>query len=118
MDCYGISQNPETKDYIIIMKYIHNGSLRKYLNNNYNKLNFRDKIKQLHDIVKGLNLIHKKKLVHKDFHSGNVLNDTVNKKFSGAYRNLNFIRCYITDLGLCRPVNEKSKEKTLEYCLM
>jgi len=30
--CYGVSQDPKTKNYIIVMKYFPSGNLRKYLN--------------------------------------------------------------------------------------
>lgn len=48
-------------------------------------------------ITSGLNSIHSKGLVHKDFHSGNILN----------YGCLS----YITDLGLCRPTSGNDDEK-------
>jgi len=50
----------------------------------------------LSSISKGLGVIRKQGLVHRDFHSGNVLND---EYYS-----------YITDLGLSRPVNSQKKE--------
>ncbi|CAG8741053.1 14538_t:CDS:2, partial [Racocetra fulgida] len=48
-----------------------------------------------------LHEIHEKGFVHRDFHPGNVLIDSNSEKL------------YITDLGLCRPANEKSKEKKI-----
>ncbi|RHZ35942.1 protein kinase [endosymbiont GvMRE of Glomus versiforme] len=95
--CYGISQDPVTKDYAMVMQYVHDGDLRQYLNKNYGKLNFEDKFLQLHYITKGLNSIHERGLIHKDLHAGNILN-SINA-------------CYITDLGLCRPANE-ANDKT------
>jgi serine/threonine protein kinase len=99
--CYGISQNPENGDYIIVMDYILGGNMKQYLqSNNYSKLNFRsfqDKLNKLHDIAKGLDSIHKKRLIHRDLHSGNILSGN------------NFF--YIADLGLCRPANETDKGK-------
>ncbi|GES87538.1 kinase-like domain-containing protein [Rhizophagus clarus] len=34
---YGITQDPETKDYMMVMEYVENGSLRNYLDKNYDK---------------------------------------------------------------------------------
>ena len=84
------------------MKYVEGGNLRQYLQKNYSKLRFKDKIDQLYQIALGLNSIHKQGLVHRDFHSGNILNkeDIIHN-----------ILCYITDLGLCQPVNEIKDEK-------
>jgi serine/threonine protein kinase len=98
--CYGISQDPETKNYAMVMNYVPNGNLRQYLDNNSSKdLQFR--ILQLHYIRAGLGTVHKQGLIHRDFHPGNVLN----------YDDpTNIIWCYIADLGLSRPANEEKRE--------
>ena len=96
VECYGISQDPETKNYVMVMQYMEGGNLREYLKDNYSKLYFFDKLSQLRDIAKGLNSIHQKELVHRDFHTGNILNKVVS----------NNVLCRITDLGLSKPVNE------------
>ncbi|CAG8702896.1 9076_t:CDS:2, partial [Ambispora leptoticha] len=93
--CHGVSQDPETNDYIMVMDYIEGGNLRKYLS--VSKLNFRDKLWQLRHVAKGLKSIHYKKLIHRDLHAGNILISNNNV-------------CLITDLGLCRPVDEKDDE--------
>src|SRR4051812_46911380 len=80
--CFGISQDPKTKNFILVMEYISE-------RNNYSTSN---KHGMLRDLISGLGLIHEQGLVHKDFHSGNVLGGK-----------------YITDLGLCRPVDEEDK---------
>lgn len=99
--CHGISRDSKTKNLIIVMKYAEGGNLRQYLQKKYSQLEFRDKMDQLYQIASGLNSIHKQELVHRDFHSGNILNK---KNFFNT-------SCYITDLGLCRPVNKIDKGK-------
>ncbi|RHZ36414.1 protein kinase domain-containing protein [endosymbiont GvMRE of Glomus versiforme] len=100
VECCGISEYPDTKEYIMVMKYISGGNLRQYLQDNYNKPNFEEKINfLLWSIASGLNTIHQQKLIHKDFHSGNII---MLDNFS-----------YITDLGLCKPANEASKENKI-----
>ncbi|MCE8163159.1 MAG: serine/threonine-protein kinase [Candidatus Moeniiplasma glomeromycotorum] len=96
VSCYGISQDPKTGNYVMIMSR-EESDLRQYLQKNHSKLDFEDKLLQLYYIAQGLNSIHDKKLIHRDFHAGNILKSHK--------------RCYITDLGLCRPVNETNKEK-------
>jgi len=98
--CYGISQD-KAGNYIMVMKYMQEGNLREYLKKNYRELSFYDedgggKINFLHQITQGLKDIHRKKLVHCDFHSGNIIVDGYN--------------CHITDLGLSKPVNEVKKD--------
>ena len=68
---------------MMVMEYIKNGCLRQHLNNNFNSLNWKEKLSN----------IHNKGLIHHDFHGGNILCD---EEYS-----------YITDLGLCKPANEK-----------
>jgi len=98
--CYGISQDPKTKDYLMVTTYIKDGNLRDYLRNNH--LSFKDKILLIESITWGMNLIHKQGLVHKDLHPGNILSLKASN---------NKTLCYIADLGLCRPTNEENKSK-------
>jgi serine/threonine protein kinase len=55
---YGITQDPKTNNYMMVLDYAENGNLRNYLNKNYNKLCWRDKIYYLLDITLGLKHIH------------------------------------------------------------
>ncbi|CAI2171893.1 3182_t:CDS:2 [Funneliformis geosporum] len=95
--CFGISRDPKTNNYIMVTEYIEGGDLRKYLKEKYNRLTFRNKLNNLLSIAEGLNYIHRAKLIHKDLHAGNILN--------------NKGKSYITDLGLCRPADEPSEGK-------
>jgi len=79
------------------MNYAESGSLRHNLNNIFNSMDWNDKLSILRQIMCGLNQIHDNKLIHHDFHCGNILN---------CYGN----RTYITDLGLCQPANEKPSQ--------
>jgi len=101
--CYGVSQNPGTKEYVMVMEYIRGGNLRQYLQKNARKLDLKKKLIQLRSIAEGLRNIHAKGLVHKDFHSGNILSSGKGSFFTD-------LKCHITDLGLCRPANETNQE--------
>jgi serine/threonine protein kinase len=90
---YGISQNPESKDYILVLDYIEGGDLNKWIIENNNKFNWSYKLLSLWNIVRGLKEIHKKKLVHRDFHTGNIL---VRNEYWP----------YISDMGLCGKVDD------------
>ncbi|RIB13266.1 kinase-like domain-containing protein, partial [Gigaspora rosea] len=92
---YGITKNPKDDQYMIVMQYAKQGSLRKLLNNKYNELDWTSKIIILHNIAYSLNTIHQAKLVHKNFHPGNIVSD-------------NMYISYITDFGLCKPVPRDS----------
>src|ERR1044072_4976798 len=71
---YGISQDPKTKNYVIVMEYMKDGNLREYLQNKNSELTLKNNLYKLEKIIDGLNSIHNQNLIHRDFHSGNVLN--------------------------------------------
>src|SRR6266542_284878 len=70
---YGITQNPITKDFIIIMKYYKLGSLKDYITKNFYNIKWDEKLEILEHIVEGLKHLHNQKIIHRDFHSGNIL---------------------------------------------
>ncbi|CAG8644202.1 1172_t:CDS:2, partial [Gigaspora margarita] len=72
---YGITQEPKTKDYMIVMHLFEQGNLRNYIRENYNKLTWIKKIEILLDIARGLHSIHQNGLCHKNIHTGNLLYD-------------------------------------------
>ncbi|EXX66299.1 hypothetical protein RirG_125150 [Rhizophagus irregularis DAOM 197198w] len=89
---YGISQNPNTKDYVMVLQYARGGNFNNWLNNNCKNFNWPNKLKVLNNIINGLNEIHQKRMVHRDLHTGNILfKDT----YYWATSN------YISDMGSC-----------------
>ena len=97
VQCYGITKFPENNNYAIVLPYVREGNLRDYLQNNHSKLTLKDRIAIFRNLCDSLDDIHEKDLIHCDLHSGNILIQ------GGA--------CYITDLGLCGPVDEESSSK-------
>ncbi|RIA94150.1 kinase-like domain-containing protein [Glomus cerebriforme] len=95
---YGITQDPDTKNYMMILDYAVNGSLRNYFDTNV-KLSWKDKFNILYHIANGLNNIHVNELIHRDLHIGNILH--AGKIIKNA--------C-ITDMGLCKPADYISTE--------
>ncbi|CAB4421958.1 unnamed protein product [Rhizophagus irregularis] len=90
--CYGITKDPKSNNFMMVMEYAENGSLRQMLNNSFNSMKWDIKLEILKRIANGLKDIHGQGLIHHDFHCGNILNSNNNYT-------------YITDLGLCRPAN-------------
>src|ERR1051326_7419473 len=91
--CLGISQDPVTSNYIMVMEFASLGSLYAYLNNN---MTWKERITALLDISIGLNTLHNNDLIHQDFHPGNLLFN--NQK-----------DLLITDFGLCNQTNQSSQ---------
>ncbi|RIA86158.1 kinase-like domain-containing protein [Glomus cerebriforme] len=95
---YGITQEPETKNYMMVLEYAENGSLRNCLDKNYNELDWKTKFIDLWRIAIGLGIIHDKELIHRDLHIGNILQLKNNP--------------YVTDMGLCKPADYNTLENT------
>ncbi len=70
---YGITKHPITNDFIIIMKYYELGSLKDYMTKNFYNIKWNEKLNILKYIAKGLDHIHNQNIIHRDFHSGNIL---------------------------------------------
>ncbi|RHZ74574.1 hypothetical protein Glove_220g30 [Diversispora epigaea] len=87
--CYGVTQDPQTKNYAFILEYAKNGDLHHFIHKNFEASTWSDKIKYLHYIIIGIEDIHEKNIVHRDLHSGNIL--------------VNNHHTIITDLGFCQP---------------
>ncbi len=81
---------------MMVLRYAYDGSLRNYLDTNYDNLSWEDKFENLLNIAGGLRNIHKKEFIHRDLHIGNIL------KFINEAR--------ITDMGLCRPADYNKLE--------
>ncbi|CAI2179340.1 11491_t:CDS:2 [Funneliformis geosporum] len=91
---YGITQDPESLDYMIVLKMMKLGSLRSNLM--IKKYNPNDKYYNLYYVARALLALHKCNLFHGDFHSGNLL-------LSGR------VFTYISDLGLSRPIDKPNE---------
>ncbi|RHZ79620.1 hypothetical protein Glove_143g53 [Diversispora epigaea] len=86
--CHGVTRNPTTLEYLMVMNYAEEGDLRQYIQRNINSLSWKDIIEILSNITMGLINIHKNGTFHKNLHCGNVLK---------------FFTCNIADFGLCGP---------------
>jgi len=99
---YGITQDPETSNYMIVMDLIDDGSLRSNLL--IKKYNPFEKYGDLRNIAFALSTLHKHNLVHGDFHSGNIL--------LNSYSN-HVVSLFISDFGLSRPADQPFKSNEI-----
>ncbi|GBB98970.1 hypothetical protein RclHR1_03380012 [Rhizophagus clarus] len=90
----GISQNPESKDYVMVLEYANRGNFNYWLNKNYENFNWLSKLKRLGDIIVGLQQIHEQQMVHRDLHTGNILFQFAEEEF-----------LCISDMGLCGKID-------------
>src|SRR5437016_8701983 len=82
------------QNYVLVLEFMEDGSLRSYLNQNFDSITWVGKLYFMCEISDGLSIIHSKNLMHKDFHIGNVLKSSATT--------------LISDFGFCKPANEIS----------
>ncbi|UZO26765.1 uncharacterized protein OCT59_018978 [Rhizophagus irregularis] len=96
---YGMTKDPETKEFMIIMDFADGGNLRNIVLHNFKNISWKDKINWLFDLAVDLKNMHKLGYFHKDLHSGNIL-----RKDS---------ELYISDFGLSEPANEQKLDNKI-----
>ncbi|RHZ62084.1 hypothetical protein Glove_344g41 [Diversispora epigaea] len=95
---YGITQDPETYKYIMVLVYLPGGNLRDYLKTNFNNINWSMKLGYLKELAHDFENIHKLNIIHHDFHPGNILS----YNFQDPY-------LYISDFGLSKLIGQNPK---------
>ncbi|EXX59640.1 Ypk2p [Rhizophagus irregularis DAOM 197198w] len=91
---FGITQDPITKDIMIIMTYYKSGDLIRYLSSDFYRIDWEIKLDNLSSLIVGLKNLHNLDLIHRDLHSGNI------------FFEYNF--AYIGDLGISRSATEST----------
>ncbi|RHZ88473.1 hypothetical protein Glove_22g12 [Diversispora epigaea] len=91
--CYGLTKDPITQDYMLVLLYFDN-DLRHFLIDNHHSLTWIQKYNIIYNIINILDEFHFKNIVHRDLNSGNIL-----------YNASNFV-WRISDLGFSGPVDK------------
>ncbi|GBC02681.1 hypothetical protein RclHR1_04750009 [Rhizophagus clarus] len=102
MSIYGISQNLEMKNYVMVLEYAEGGTLSDWINKNYKDFDWKSKLTMLRRIIIGLEEIHLDNMIHRDFHAGNILLE----KNSADSENIYPDSVYIADMGLSGQVSD------------
>jgi serine/threonine protein kinase len=108
---YGITKDPQTEEFIMVLQFAEYGNLRNYLKNNINNLNWKEKLNILRGIALNLQNIHNENYVHKDLHSGNILQFNYNTRLEDLDENTK-----ITDLGQAQIINNSKNSNTTNVC--
>ncbi|CAG8627826.1 14663_t:CDS:2 [Funneliformis mosseae] len=70
---YGVSEDPATRRYFMVLEYANGGDLRSYLRKNHQSISWKMRINMAKQISSGLKCIHERNIVHRDLHSKNIL---------------------------------------------
>ncbi|RIA79767.1 kinase-like domain-containing protein, partial [Glomus cerebriforme] len=90
----------------MVFDYIKGGDLNHWMIKNYKYLKWSDRLILLYNIIRGLKDIHEKKIVHHDFHTGNILL-SVSFVLEGIITDSDV---YISDMGLSGEVNNTNQD--------
>ncbi|KAF0538407.1 kinase-like protein [Gigaspora margarita] len=91
---YGVTKD-SNGNYSMVLQYANEGTLREYLQINFTKLQWIDKLRIAKEIAFGLLFLHDNNIIHRDLHSKNILIHQRQPK--------------ITDFGISKKMNEMSK---------
>jgi len=94
---YGISQDPDTKSFILVLKYIDSNFQNYCKSAGFDPPILSAKLMCILNIRMSLSIIHSNNLVHRDLHVDNIFQDGTDT--------------YISDFGLSKPASESDDKK-------
>ncbi len=95
LNFYGITKDPETKEFVMIVEFASMGNLKRVLLTNFNNILWDEKIGYLYSLTSDLTSLHSLEYCHRNFHSGNILRGR---------------STYLSDFGLSRPADEQKSD--------
>ncbi|CAB4443347.1 unnamed protein product [Rhizophagus irregularis] len=104
LEFYGITKDTKTGEFMMIIQLADQGNLRSILSSNFNNIFWNEKLKVLVSIGYDLKNLHKLGYFHKDFHSGNLLQNI-------DANNVNLT--YVSDFGLSGQSNEQKSDNKI-----
>ncbi|CAG8600454.1 12529_t:CDS:10 [Acaulospora morrowiae] len=100
---YGLTQDPNSLDYAMVIKHATHGDLRDFLHDRFITQTWKEKIKILLDLAHTLRSIHQLNLIHRDFHCKNILVDDET------------CSVFVSDFGLCTDVKSSAGDESFLF---
>ncbi|CAG8777676.1 38810_t:CDS:2, partial [Gigaspora margarita] len=73
VSCYGLTKEPKSGDFMMILEYLSDGDLKEFLKNKDISLSWRTRYSILHNITSALSKMHLNNILHGDIHPGNII---------------------------------------------
>ncbi|RIA79401.1 kinase-like domain-containing protein [Glomus cerebriforme] len=70
---YGVSEDPVTRKYFMVLHYANEGNLQDFLKENHKYLNWKTRINMAMQIASGIKCIHERNIVHRGLYPKNIL---------------------------------------------
>ncbi|CAG8627798.1 153_t:CDS:2 [Paraglomus brasilianum] len=99
LQCFGLTFNPVTKNYLLIIDYCEHGNLNQYLDKHHADITWERRLAILHSLSAAVFNLHEKNIFHQNLHGGNIL--------------MGLGPPMIADVGLCIPAYECSDTKNV-----
>ncbi|CAG8799138.1 33072_t:CDS:2, partial [Gigaspora margarita] len=118
MKCYGMSQNPITKNYVIVMQYFERGSLKRNLIDVIGK-KWHKKLKILSQIAMNLKTIHEWLNKYETQQQFMKFDETIKSAITHSSLNIHseeiYINSFMPNFYTTRPDNVRQEYELFEY---
>ncbi|RIB01062.1 kinase-like domain-containing protein [Gigaspora rosea] len=105
LEIYGITYFPAEENYMMVFQYADGGNLRDFVQTNFETLTWYKKLEILALLAFDLGKIHKVGYMHRDFHSGNILQVAYKSEIGDD------IGPRICDLGLSKKIDDSTENE-------
>ncbi|RHZ88624.1 hypothetical protein Glove_21g179 [Diversispora epigaea] len=98
---FGITKDPDSNKYMMVLAYMRDGNLREYLKDNFEWIYWNDKLFYLLMLAYNFACFHRLDIIHQNFHPGNILSH-------------DFEEClFISDFGLSKIVGQNLEDSNM-----
>ncbi|CAJ0872540.1 15084_t:CDS:2 [Entrophospora sp. SA101] len=68
LNIHGITKDPNSGNYLLVLQYANHGTLQEYLSANADKLDWENKLRLAYQLASGIQTLHHEGIIHRDLH--------------------------------------------------